>query len=913
MSNKLIAIADYHIYDWPKYSVYGTDGVPSRLNHYLTLAQRIVQYGKHNDIKLLVIAGDTLQASTVRPMVLNIAKQVFQVFLSHFKVVVILGQHDLDVKSDHSGSTYTHSVISSILPNDPNLTYVFGEKEFEVDGLKFHARSWKPDNNYDLGDTKADVFVGHGSVVGCVDPYGYDFKKGFEQNKLLSNYKLSIIGDIHQAQVFQDTSGNKVLIPGQPLQSNFSSGYPCGIWVCDVGGTTTDLSFVPVHELDRNKEFCYFVQEPNPDLYDYANVFVKEQKSKSKSKKSGINSSPKVKANLHDLLLKQIDSLVLNNKEDTLAFFDKLYTSVKGSNTRPVLKPSAFTSVTISNFLSIKDELKLEFGKTENGTILLYGTNGSGKTSVVEAIYWALTGELTKTLSVSDINCDFGNEPAKVTLNFTVEGYKYSVVRSRKAGELLKLYKEDTDLTKSTAKDTQELIYSILGVTASDIKLLLYFSLNELSLFSSLTTTGQLEVISGLAQIELLSEISSLYKEEMMEANLRLRQEEGANEVVRNQIETLKAKKKAIEADIAIESAYAIDVPSLEAKIKLIDNEIESEYNKLEGYNLELQTLSNNKSSLDKIFAEYNTAIKYKSDLVESMRSVATKLKQAKAGTCHECGQILHDETVVNKLNKELANVTAKLKGLVIPERPSEEQYLHIEAERDSFTDLKNKSSGTIRVLKDKKEGLQEEINKNKNLGMLPAKLEAIQDQLNSLIKDYNPEVYVSLKSKQEDYNKLSAILARNNKNPVYLQSIESTYQELVDILNYFYESNNLPYKVCLNKKFELEVEIRGKLKSVQALSGGEKRLFDLFVLLSLSRLYQQNYGLDRPFLNLVIFDEVLVYLSPENLNAAHHAITELEGTKLVVSNDSGLQGLFEHKMMVKFDESSGSTLTILE
>src|SRR3990172_10676941 len=81
----------------------------------------------------------------------------------------------------------------------------------------------------------------------------------------------------------------------------------------------------------------------------------------------------------------------------------------------------------LHNFLSYREPQPLDF--TTFNLAVLSGNNGVGKSSILEAISWALWGQ-TRAGSDDDLICQ-GTTGAWVELIFEHEGNLYRVVRKR--------------------------------------------------------------------------------------------------------------------------------------------------------------------------------------------------------------------------------------------------------------------------------------------------------------------------------------------------------------------------------------------------------------------------------------------------------------------------------------------------
>ncbi|MGD8857840.1 MAG: AAA family ATPase, partial [Chloroflexota bacterium] len=88
----------------------------------------------------------------------------------------------------------------------------------------------------------------------------------------------------------------------------------------------------------------------------------------------------------------------------------------------------------LSNFLSYRETATLDFHGLHLACIA--GSNGAGKSSILDAITWALFGN-SRTKSDDDVvnrQAYRANEAALVEFSFELEGNIYKAIRSKRAG-----------------------------------------------------------------------------------------------------------------------------------------------------------------------------------------------------------------------------------------------------------------------------------------------------------------------------------------------------------------------------------------------------------------------------------------------------------------------------------------------
>ncbi len=92
--------------------------------------------------------------------------------------------------------------------------------------------------------------------------------------------------------------------------------------------------------------------------------------------------------------------------------------------------------LTLRGFLSYLDPVDIDF--TCFDLACISGANGAGKSSLLDAITWALFGQARKT-DDSVINSHAGDKTAEVTFEFFYEGNNYCVRRSKTRDKATKL------------------------------------------------------------------------------------------------------------------------------------------------------------------------------------------------------------------------------------------------------------------------------------------------------------------------------------------------------------------------------------------------------------------------------------------------------------------------------------------
>lgn len=153
--------------------------------------------------------------------------------------------------------------------------------------------------------------------------------------------------------------------------------------------------------------------------------------------------------------------------------------------------------VKIKNFLGIGEaDLDLDV----SGVVLIQGdnqdsktssSNGSGKSSINESIYYGLYGKTKRGLTGDDVvNRYSGKDGCRVEVSFVIAGKTYTVLRTRgdkELGTALKLFAGKDDITKGTSALTQELIEDIVKVNSFAFEKIAFVGQGDVKPFAELT------------------------------------------------------------------------------------------------------------------------------------------------------------------------------------------------------------------------------------------------------------------------------------------------------------------------------------------------------------------------------------------------------------------------------------------
>ena len=131
--------------------------------------------------------------------------------------------------------------------------------------------------------------------------------------------------------------------------------------------------------------------------------------------------------------------------------------------------------VKYKNFLSVGN-IPLEFDLTKQRNTLVNGKNGTSKTGIFEAIYFALYGKPLRKVPKGNLINNINKKNLEVELRLTSNNKRYIIKRNLKPN-LFEIY-ENNKLIDQTSliKDYQDLFEeNILGITPQAFKQIILF------------------------------------------------------------------------------------------------------------------------------------------------------------------------------------------------------------------------------------------------------------------------------------------------------------------------------------------------------------------------------------------------------------------------------------------------------
>ena len=521
--------------------------------------------------------------------------------------------------------------------------------------------------------------------------------------------------------------------------------------------------------------------------------------------------------------------------------------------------------LSVKNFMSVgnvsqavnfnQDQLTLVLGENlDQGGDDSGSRNGTGKSTLVNALSYALYGSALTNIKKGNLINKTNNKGMLVTLHFEKDGTDYRIERGR-SPNVMKFYINNQeqvmeDESQGDSRKTQESINDLLGMSHDMFKHIV--ALNTYTEpFLSMRTNDQRLIIEQLLGITILSEKADalreqirLTKETINEEVLKINAIETSNKKIQESIDTLIGRQRAWESkrrqdcDKLTKNIGALEELDIEAELQAHD--LLAKWNE---HTTSINNLNKERSTLENALVRAtNSVAKVEKDILE--------LDDA---SCYACGQKLHADKkneILEKKKKELdeamqyqLEVANKLEPVLtalssignINGRPSttydslKEAYDH----RNNVDNLKN----ALESKKNEEDPYQTQID--------DLTTTAIQEINWKIVNDF---------TEFKDHQEFLLKLLTNKDSFIRKKIIDQNLAYLNSRLTYYLDNLGLPHQVVFQNDLNVEITQLGQDLDFDNLSRGERNRLILGMSFAFRDVWESLYQ----NINLMFIDELI-------------------------------------------------------
>ena len=511
-----------------------------------------------------------------------------------------------------------------------------------------------------------------------------------------------------------------------------------------------------------------------------------------------------------------------------------------------------FKQIRWRNFLSTGNHFtEIDFVKAQ--TNLIVGTNGAGKSTVLDALTFSLFNKPFRKITKSQLVNAANEKDCVVEIEFSTPNFDWKIVRGIKPN-IFEIWRDDELLDQNAAANDQQkwLEDNVLKLNYKSFTQIVVLGSASFVPFMQLNAPNRREVIEDILDIKIFSSMGLILKERVRSTNERIRELTIKKDLTEEKIDMQKSfisdleetgrkdidkKKQKLENMFVGIGTHRQIIEDTDKKLKSINDDMESFGNS----NKKLRKLGNLKGKLSNKVSTITKEHKFFSENV----------------TCPTCTQNIEESFRLNRINeaeskaKELKKGYEELESAIKLEEENESKFKKITSEASQLTHEISKTSTRVSGLQNQTRDIEQEIQtiteQLKNRTTERHALDKLLGELEGLQKNQAQE------SEKNVYNEFAHALMKDGgvKSKIikrYLPLMNQQINKYLQLMDFY-------INFSLDDEFKESVKspIHDKF-SYESFSEGEKMRIDLSLLFTWREIARMKNSAST---NLLILDEI--------------------------------------------------------
>ena len=404
-----------------------------------------------------------------------------------------------------------------------------------------------------------------------------------------------------------------------------------------------------------------------------------------------------------------------------------------------------FKKVSWRNFLSTGDSPTTVL-LDRSSTTLIIGENGSGKSTILDALTFALFGKPFRNINKSQLVNTINEKGLLVEIDFSIGNKNFTVRRGIKPNKFEILQEGKLIDQLANNRDYQDYLEKvILKLNYKSFTQIVVLGNSSFEPFMQLKQSDRRTIVEDLLDIQIFSSMNGILKSK--------------NSELKNDMGTLEIEKSLYKQKIEVQEDYIKRlkedsqsvISQKEKEIKQFESNRKTATNTMVALNTEIGNLGQrmiNENSVKKKSSEYE---KVQSQIELKLHNAEKELSFYQTNsTCSQCKQIINDE-----FKKErVIDISKK-----------------IDDKKDGLDKLQTEIDSLERTLKEYREIGGNIVEKNKELVVLQSKIDSLGDNIERAQKEIN-----TLKNKKKEDSSIEKELKVLKEN---LEQSLKDYSEL--------------------------------------------------------------------------------------------------------------------------------------
>ena len=519
-----------------------------------------------------------------------------------------------------------------------------------------------------------------------------------------------------------------------------------------------------------------------------------------------------------------------------------------------------FKKIRWKNFLITGAEF-IEIELDRSPTTLILGSNGSGKSTVLDALHYALFDRPFRKLAnkkTALVN-SFNNKECLVELEISVDGHDYLIRRGQKPN-IFEIY-IDGKLPRSQegkSEDQQEfLINEVIKFNAKTFSQVVVLGSATFAPFMQLTATERRQIIEDLLDIEVFTRMHKIVKADLVviqnDINLKTVSKNSLNDQI------VKFKRLITEFNDKIKSSEQELKQDINRELARIDDEIQKLQDVTSELNKELTEKTSDKTKFSPSVNRLNVLNGYVIKINSVITTTDEQLSTIDEESCFQCKQMLPQEQRLKVKNDLLAKKLGLQEGLV----KAEAELLGVKQDYDKYNSVLDEISVLSNNLRENNNKLVAlRYDRDVIIKRTSVDLEGLKQSMNSLkleLDNTNQELDACTKSLEDlhdrrRYIEIGSMLLQDG-------GVKTTViKQFLPIINHaanrYIATLELFASLELDESFNDTIKLRHlDIINYHGLSMGQQRRIDLAILFAWREVARTKA---RVRTNLLLMDEII-------------------------------------------------------
>ena len=551
-----------------------------------------------------------------------------------------------------------------------------------------------------------------------------------------------------------------------------------------------------------------------------------------------------------------------------------------------------FKKVRWKNLLSTGNQWsEIDFIKHTN--TLIIGTNGSGKSTVLDALTFSLFGKSFRKINKPQLVNSINERDCVVEIEFSIGSIEWKVIRGIKPA-VFEIYKNNVLLDQSSAALDQQkwLEQTVLKMNYRSFTQIVILGSSTFVPFMQLTTANRREVIEDLLDIRIFSAMNTLIKEKIRTKKDEIKSLELKKQNLKDKVEM---QKSFIEE---LENRGNANINANKRKISDLDAEVGTYM--IENAKTEEDIFKYTKEQEEVIGAteKLGKLNNLKGKISQKVSTITKEHKFFSENTvCPTCTQTIEEEFRLNRITdaqnkaKELQKGFQELEETMKFEQERERQFLALSKEITKLNHEISQNNTRISLSQRQIRNLESEVQtiteQLKNRNTENEKLEEFKDNLQ--------KTFDNLSDKKEEIVHYDFAYSLLKDDGVKTKIIKKYLPLINQQVNRYLQMMDFYINFKLNEEFDETIQspIHEDF-SYASFSEGEKARINLALVFAWREVAKLKNSVHT---NLIMFDEVFDssldgFGTDEFLKIIRYVIKD--ANVFVISHKTGLEDKFE-------------------